>query len=105
MTFSKSSLSSYMRLIRIPRGPTLTFRIRRFTHIRDIMSSLKHPQTYSKQYQYPPLLIMNGFQQDSIHIKLISTMFQNMFPSINVTTVSLACFSIIVLLVDLFRLT
>lgn len=87
MTYSKSELSTHMRLIRVPRGPTLNFRIRRFTHCRDIVSSIKHPQTFSKQFQYPPLLIMNGFQEDSLHIKLISTMFQNMFPSINVSTV------------------
>jgi len=89
MTFSKTQLSTYMRLIRVPRGPTLNFRIRRFTHSRDIVSTLKRPQTFPKQFDYPPLLVMNGFQDESIHIKLITTMFQNMFPSINVATVDL----------------
>ncbi len=88
MTFSKTQLSTYMRLIRVPRGPTLNFRIRRFTHGRDIVSALKRPQTFPKQFEHAPLLVMNGFQDDSIHIKLIATMFQNMFPSINVATVS-----------------
>ncbi len=88
MTFSKTQLSTYLRLIRVPRGPTLNFRIRRFTHSRDIVSALKHPQTFPKQFEHAPLLVMNGFQDDSIHIKLIATMFQNMFPSINVTNVS-----------------
>ncbi len=88
MTFSKTQLSTYMRLIRVPRGPTLNFRIRRFTHSRDIVSALKRPQTFPKQFEHAPLLVMNGFQGDSIHIKLIATMFQNMFPSINVATVS-----------------
>ena len=91
MTFSKTELSTYMRLIRVPRGPTLNFRIRRFTHSRDIVSALKRPQTFPKQFEYAPLLVMNGFQDESIHIKLIATMFQNMFPSINVATV---CFFI-----------
>jgi hypothetical protein len=88
MTFSKTQLSTYMRLIRVPRGPTLNFRIRRFTHSRDIVSALKRPQTFPKQFEHAPLLVMNGFQGESIHIKLIATMFQNMFPSINVATVS-----------------
>lgn len=87
MTFSKTQVSTYMRLLRVPRGPTLTFRIRRFTHSRDIVSALKRPQTYAQQFQHAPLLVMNGFHEDSIHVKLISTMFQNMFPSINVNTV------------------
>lgn len=89
MTFSKTQLSTYMRLVRVPRGPTLNFRIRRFTHSRDIVSALKRPQTFPKQFEYAPLLVMNGFQDESIHVKLISTMFQNMFPSINVATVDL----------------
>ena len=88
MTFSKTKVSTYMRLMRIPRGPTLIFRIRRFTHSRDIVSALKRPQTNPKQFEHAPLLVMNGFQDDSLHVKLIATMFQNMFPSINVATVS-----------------
>ena len=77
-----------MRLVRVPRGPTLNFRIRRFTHSRDIVSALRRPQTFPKQFEHAPLLVMNGFQDDAIHVKLIATMFQNMFPSINVATVS-----------------
>jgi len=98
MTFSKTQLSTYMRLIRVPRGPTLNFRIRRFTHSRDVVSALKHPQTFPKQFEHAPLLVMNGFQEDSIHIKLIATMFQNMFPSINVATVDLSTIKRCVLL-------
>lgn len=79
-----------MRLIRVPRGPTLNFRIRSFTHSRDIVSALKRPQTFPKQFEHAPLLVMNGFQDESIHVKLIATMFQNMFPSINVSTVGLS---------------
>jgi ribosome biogenesis protein SSF1/2 len=98
MTFSKTQLSTYMRLLRVPRGPTLNFRIRRFTHSRDIVSALKRPQTFPKQFEYPPLLVMNGFQDDSMQIKLIATMFQNMFPSINVATVDLSTIKRCVLL-------
>jgi len=100
MTFSKTELSTYMRLIQVPRGPTLNFRIRRFTHSRDIVSSLKRPQTFSKQFDSPPLLVMNGFANstNSLHIKLIMTMFQNIFPSINVNTVDLSSIKRCVLL-------
>ncbi|UJR13682.1 hypothetical protein I4U23_000694 [Adineta vaga] len=98
MTFSKTQLSTYLRLIRVPRGPTLNFRIRRFTHSRDIVSALKRPQTFPKQFEHAPLLVMNGFQDDAIHIKLIATMFQNMFPSINVTNVDLSTIKRCVLL-------
>lgn len=98
MTFSKTDLSTYMRLLRVPRGPTLNFRVRRFTHSRDIVSALKRPQTFPKQFEHAPLLVMNGFQDESIHVKLIATMFQNMFPSINVATVDLSTIKRCVLL-------
>lgn len=98
MTFSKTDLSTYLRLMRVPRGPTLNFRIRRYTHGREIVSALKRPQTFPKQFEHAPLLVMNGFQADTIHVKLIATMFQNMFPSINVATVDLSTIQRCVLL-------
>lgn len=98
MTFSKTQLSTYLRLIRVPRGPTLNFRVRRFTHSRDIVAALRRPQTFPKQFEHAPLLVMNGFQDESIHVKLIATMFQNMFPSINVATVDLSTIKRCVLL-------
>lgn len=39
---------------------------------------------HEEQFKYHPLLILNNFGQDGMHIKLMATMFQNMFPSINV---------------------
>ncbi len=40
-----------------------------------------------KQFQHHPLLVMNNFSGEGMQLKLMSTMFQNMFPSINVTKV------------------
>lgn len=45
--------------------------------------------TYEKQFQNHPLLIMNGFTGEDRQIQLMASMFQNMFPSINVTRVKL----------------
>lgn len=56
---------------------------------RDVRSSLKRQVTYEKQFLHAPLLIMNGFTGDAREIQLASSMFQNMFPSINVTKVKL----------------
>ena len=54
---------------------------------RDVRSSLKRQVTYEKQFLHHPLLIMNGFSGDAREIQLTSSMFQNMFPSINVAQV------------------
>ena len=62
-----------------------------YTLSRDVRSSLKRQVTYDKQFINAPLLILNGFNQtggeEQRHVSLMTSMFQNMFPSINVTTV------------------
>lgn len=111
VSFTKTDLSPYLRLARFPRGPTLTFRIMEYTLSRDVRSSLKRQLTYEKQFLEHPLLIMNNFtsagqktaeeeeaeeeekQEQGAskgrEIELAASMFQNMFPSINVTKVKL----------------
>ena len=66
---------------------TLFFRISQYVMARDVRSSLKRQVTYEKQFLHHPLLIMNGFSGDAREIQLTSSMFQNMFPSINVAQV------------------
>jgi ribosome biogenesis protein SSF1/2 len=50
---------------------------------------LKRQVTYEKQFQNHPLLIMNGFSGEERQIQLMASMFQNMFPSINITKLKL----------------
>lgn len=56
---------------------------------RDVRSNLKRQITYDKQFLHAPLLIMNGFSGENRELQLTSSMFQNMFPSINVAKVKL----------------
>jgi hypothetical protein len=35
----------------------------------------------------PTQLVLNNFSKDSFHLKLLATMFQNMFPSIDIEKV------------------
>ena len=87
VTFSKSEASTQMRLIRLPRGPTMTFKVVSYSLSRDVVSMLKRNQATQSQFLCHPLLIMNHFSGDGMHLKLMATMFQNMFPSINVNKV------------------
>lgn len=82
--FSQTKIGSYMRITRLPRGPTLHFKIHEFSLARDVISMLKRPKTYGTQYKQPPLMVLNGFNQDTLPMKLITSMFQNVFPSINI---------------------
>jgi hypothetical protein len=46
---------------------------------------------HEQQFNHPPLLVLNSFGPQGMHIKLMATMFQNLFPSINVHTVGQIC--------------
>ena len=86
--FSRSEISPYMRISRLPQGPTLTFKLLEYSLARDVVSAQKRQHTYDKQFLTHPLIVLNNFAGDGMHLKLMISMFQNMFPSINVTTVS-----------------
>ncbi|XP_045767282.1 protein Peter pan isoform X1 [Maniola jurtina] len=89
MLFTETELGSYMRLARLPRGPTLTFRIHNYSLSRDVVSSLRKQYVISRAFQNAPLIVLNSFSGEGMHMKLMATMFQNMFPTINITTVKL----------------
>nr|CAG4643168.1 EOG090X0508 [Ilyocryptus agilis] len=88
--FSRSELSPYLRICRLPHGPTLTFRILAYSLSKDVVSIQKKQNTYDKQFLTSPLVVMNNFAGDSLPLQLMTSMFQNMFPSINISTVKLS---------------
>ncbi|KAF7666014.1 hypothetical protein LDENG_00122310 [Lucifuga dentata] len=87
--FSKTTTTINMRLARLPKGPMLHFRVLKYSLINDVVSSLKKHRMHGQQFTHHPLLILNNFGSDGMHVKLMATMFQHMFPSINVHKVSL----------------
>lgn len=89
LIYTKSDINVHLRMCRLPRGPTLTFRVHEYTLCKDIVSALKKPNMDPKQFNHHPLLVMNNFTGEEMHLKLMSTMFQNMFPSININKVNL----------------
>ncbi|KAM8845077.1 suppressor of SWI4 1 homolog [Spinachia spinachia] len=89
MMFSKTPTCVNMRLARLPKGPTLHFKVLKYSLVKDVVSSLKKHRMHEQQFTHHPLLILNNFGSDGMHIKLMATMFQNMFPSINVHRISL----------------
>jgi ribosome biogenesis protein SSF1/2 len=94
-----------LRIGRIPRGPTLTFRIDQYTPGRLIRASQKRPVDIATAFESSPLVVLHGFGNTASAIeesttgsnistsnalKLIMATFQNMFPAINPATVKLA---------------
>lgn len=57
MLFSRStSGNTNMRLALTPRGPTLHFRVEKYSLCKDVKKALKHPKGGGKEYLTPPLV-------------------------------------------------
>lgn len=77
-----------LRLGKMPRGPTLQFKVNTYSLAKDVRRILKHPKSVGKdssEFLAPPLLVLNGFtinDETPQHEKLLVTVLQNMFPPI-----------------------
>lgn len=81
--------ASYLRLARMPSGPTITFQIEKYCLAADLFREDITTKNLSKTFNSAPILIINGFSNTSVPIKyleaiqIVSTMFQSVFPAIN----------------------
>jgi len=89
--------ASYMKVAKSPRGPTLTMRIHNYSLMRDVLGAQQKPHCPPEMFLTPPLVVMNNFGSAE-ELKLATTMFQNLFPSINVSKVKLKTCQRVVLL-------
>ncbi|XP_040270848.1 suppressor of SWI4 1 homolog [Bufo bufo] len=89
LIFTKTEANINFKFVRLPRGPTLHFRVMQYSLVKDVVSTLKKHRMHEQQFSFPPLLVLNNFGTQGMHIKVMATMFQNMFPSINVHKVNL----------------
>ncbi|OCT87919.1 hypothetical protein XELAEV_18021622mg [Xenopus laevis] len=89
LIFTKTSTNVNFKFVRLPKGPTLSFKVTQYSLVKDVVSSLKKHRMHEEQFSHPPLLVLNNFGTQGMHVKLMATMFQNMFPSINVHKVTL----------------
>ncbi|CAG9538313.1 unnamed protein product [Cercopithifilaria johnstoni] len=80
-----------LRTIRSPQGPTLTFRVKEYTLARHIISASKRKMHFQRLFTTAPLVVMSGFSSNcGQHLRLVQSVFQNMFPTVNVDTVDLS---------------
>ncbi|KAK4468050.1 hypothetical protein MN116_008225 [Schistosoma mekongi] len=86
----------YLHMIRVPHGPSLTFRVVEYSLKRDIQTLIRRVFD-SRQYSSPPLLVMTGFGMGGgntsaplPHLRLVVDMFQNLLPPLNVPKLKLS---------------
>ena len=110
LLFSKSSTgNTNLRVALTPRGPTLHFRVERYSLCKDVQKALKRPKGGGKEYLTAPLLVMNNFASPSQgtrsdqaipkHLEdLTTTIFQSLFPPISPQTAPLSSIRRVLLL-------
>ncbi|WEW55024.1 rRNA-binding ribosome biosynthesis protein [Emydomyces testavorans] len=109
--FSKSPTgNTNLRIALTPRGPTLHFRVEKYSLCKDVTKAQKHPRVSSKSHISPPLLVMNNFMTSKPeedpgskkipkHLEsLTTTVFQSLFPPISPQSTPLSSIRRIMLL-------
>ena len=84
-----------LKVARMLTGPTLSFKIKRFSLSKQVRAAQKRPvdtSTSSGVYQAAPVVVTNNFggADEAAHIKLMRITFQNMFPAVDVGKVKLS---------------
>eukprot|EP00960_Hanusia_phi_P040894 754715-Hanusia_phi.AAC.1 len=53
---------TYLRLAKMPRGPTLYFKVEEYTLSKDIAASQRRPHSPGTEYLVSPLIVLNNMQ-------------------------------------------
>ncbi|KAI6284008.1 hypothetical protein MCOR29_003760 [Pyricularia oryzae] len=99
LLFSRSESGNVnLRVALTPRGPTLHFRVEKYSLTKDVQKSQRRPKGQGKEFVTSPLLVMNNFSSSSAdapsktpkHLEsLTTTVFQSLFAPINPQKTSL----------------
>lgn len=110
LLFSRSSSgNTNLRLALTPRGPTLHFRVEKYSLAKDVRKAQRHAQVLGTEHLTPPLLVMNNFitpPSDDGHKpavpknleSLTTSVFQSLFPAISPQTTPLSSIRRVLLL-------
>ena len=80
-----------LRIARSPAGPTTHFDVASFQLNKHVRAEQKRPYETTFAYATPPLVVLAGFANVTDPAeKLVRATFENMFPSIDVTTAKIA---------------
>ncbi|KAI0361942.1 Brix-domain-containing protein [Trametes cingulata] len=95
LAFTLTDVAPSMRIVRLSAGPTLSFRVERYSLMKDLINSSRRARSMSTvEYLSPPLLVLASFPPPSPttppHLTLMMKTFQSMFPPLSPQTLSLS---------------
>lgn len=92
---SATSLAPYLRIGKVPQGPTLNFRILEYSLCSHIKSMQRRPHVLGgRDFEEPPLLVMNNMKEAQADsemkiVNLVAETFRHSFPPLDVSSVDL----------------
>ncbi|GJJ11987.1 hypothetical protein Clacol_006225 [Clathrus columnatus] len=92
LAFTLTPIAPSLRLVRLPAGPTFSFRIERYSLIKDVLNSIRRPRSMGTEYLSPPLLVLASFPPPSPNTPQLSLLvkgLQSLFPPLSPKTISL----------------
>ena len=91
LALSQTKSSVVLRIGRCPEGPTLHFKVLKYSLARQVRALQKRPYESPGAYVTAPLVVLNNFgTSEEVQVKLMRITFQHMFPTINTKTVKLS---------------
>ncbi|KAJ7756867.1 Brix domain-containing protein [Mycena maculata] len=94
LAFTLTPIAPSLRIIRLSAGPTLSFRVERYSLMKDILNTSRRARSIGMEYLSPPLLVLASFPAPSPttppHLTLLMKSFQTLFPPLSPHTLALS---------------
>ncbi|KZT11439.1 Brix-domain-containing protein [Laetiporus sulphureus 93-53] len=95
LAFTLTDVAPSLRIVRLSAGPTLSFRVERYSLIKDMLNSSRRARSMSStDYLNPPLLVLASFPQPGPttppHLSLLMKTFQTLFPPLSPQKIALS---------------
>lgn len=88
--FTKTQAATYMKFVKLPQGPTITFKVESFTHCRDVRASQRKPRIGRRDHTVAALQVLNGFSGQAAGATsstrlLVAEVLRGLFPPVDIT--------------------
>ncbi|KAL4065348.1 Brix domain-containing protein [Scleroderma citrinum] len=94
LALTLTELAPSLRIVRLPVGPTFSFRVERYSVMKDVRKTSKSALSQGLEYLTAPLLVLASFPPPSPntppHLPLLMKAFQSMFPPLAPNSMSLS---------------
>ncbi|KAG1882986.1 Brix domain-containing protein [Suillus subluteus] len=94
LALTVTDVAPSLRMVRLPAGPTLSFRVERYSLMKDILKTSRSSRSMGMEYLTAPLAVLASFPPPSPetppHLPLLMKSFQSLFPPLSPNSVSLS---------------